>query len=107
MTVSAYPPTFPSQREHAEYDAALTRLRHRTCVIAGRSRVEDARKRAYAPVLPAVKNHTEDGDTFLNVSLIWWRNREIPDWLTFTLFFRQANLKLRKRYYPVVPLQVP
>src|SRR5260221_13660052 len=28
---------------------------------------------------------------------MWWRTRETPDWLTFTLFFRQANLKLCKR----------
>src|SRR5467141_2045850 len=34
---------------------------------------------------------------FLKVRLMWWRNREIPDWLTFTFFFRQANLKLCKR----------
>src|SRR6266404_8212909 len=34
---------------------------------------------------------------FLKVSLMWWRNREIPDWLTFTFCFFQASLKLCKR----------
>src|ERR1700680_4643023 len=31
---------------------------------------------------------------FLKVRLMWWRNREIPDWLH--LFFRQTRLKLCK-----------